>query len=48
MVTWGIDDVISVLSFIDRWIDAECLVPEVIKGVETQMQFANIDNGRNW
>lgn len=48
MVTWTTDDVISVLSFIDRWIDAECLVPEVIKGVETQMQFANIDNGRNW
>ena len=47
-VVWDVNTVESILSYIDRWIEAKCLVPEVNKGVETQMLFANIDTGRNW
>lgn len=47
-IVWDTDSVDLILSAIDRWIEAECLVPEVIKGVETQMHFANLDTGRNW
>lgn len=47
-VTWDLDTVKNVFGFIDRWIDANCTPSEIQKGVETQMMFANIDDGRRW
>ena len=44
----SINDVYGLILFINRWIEAECTTPEVIKGVETQMQFVDIENGRSW
>ena len=44
----SVDEVYNLLLFINRWIEAECTTPEVIKGVEVQMIFADIDNGRSW
>lgn len=42
VIVWDIDDVKAILSFVDRWINADCTVSEVIKGVETQMIFYNL------
>lgn len=47
-ITWDLNTVKMVLSFADRWINANCLLSEIQKGAETQMIFANIDDGRDW
>ena len=44
----SVDEVHCLLLFINRWIEAECQTPEVIRGVEAQMIFMNIDTGRSW
>lgn len=47
-VTWDLETVQNVFTFIDRWINADCTPSEIQKGVETQMIFAGIDDGRKW
>lgn len=47
-ITWDLETVKIIFSFINRWTDANCTPQEIQKGVETQMIFANIDDGRRW
>ena len=47
-VVWSVDEVKAILMFVDRWIDADCNITEVVKGVDTQIILMNLDNGRKW